>query len=122
MTEPADSADSLDSLENRLSVVERELSHLRDVVSRDHADVVAARADAEAARVLAAGADHDVAEVRAELRAHLRALNALRETQLEQQTRMDDGFARMDTGFAKVNAGLVAITLLLERNADDDSR
>lgn len=35
MTEPADSP------ENRVSAVERELSHLRDAVSRHHADVAA---------------------------------------------------------------------------------
>jgi hypothetical protein len=36
------------------------------------------------APVLAAGADRDVSEVRAELRAHTQGLNALRETELEQ--------------------------------------
>jgi hypothetical protein len=42
---------------------------------------IAARADAVAARVLAAGADRDISEVRTELRAPTAALNALREIQ-----------------------------------------
>lgn len=56
-----------------------------EVQGRDmRSQLAAVRADAAAARTLASGADHDVAEVRAELRAHTSALNALRETQLEQ--------------------------------------
>jgi predicted nuclease with TOPRIM domain len=53
-------------------------------------------ADAGAARTLAAGADHDVSEVRAELRAHLSVLHALRETQLEQSQRLDGVDGRLD--------------------------
>lgn len=49
----------------------------------------AARADAAAARALASGADRDVTEVRAEVRAKTSAFNALRETQLEQGLKID---------------------------------
>jgi chromosome segregation ATPase len=70
-------ADSDDNLEIRMGILEREVARLRE-------EAVLTSSDAAAARVLAAGADHDVSEVRSELRAHTRALNALRETQLEQ--------------------------------------
>jgi chromosome segregation ATPase len=69
--------DSDDDIETRVTILEREVVQLRQQVALNISD-------AAAARVLAAGADHDVSEVRAELRAHTQALNALRETQLEQ--------------------------------------
>ena len=110
-----------EDMESRLSAVEREVVRLRETASL-------AATDAGAARVLAAGADHDVSEVRAELRAHTSALNALRETQLEQGRRLDrmdgrldrmdgrfDGMeARMADGFATVGAGMAQIVTLLE--------
>jgi chromosome segregation ATPase len=52
------------------------------------AELVRTGTDAQAARILASGADHDVSEVRAELRAHLSALNALREGQLDLANRL----------------------------------
>ncbi|HEY2766060.1 MAG TPA: hypothetical protein VGJ13_18925 [Pseudonocardiaceae bacterium] len=64
-----------DDLESRVASLEHEVVQLREQV---------ALTNAAAARVLAAGADRDVSEVRAELRAHTQGLNALRETQLEQ--------------------------------------
>jgi chromosome segregation ATPase len=66
-----------DNIEARFTRLEREVTELRE-------QVTLARSDAAAARVLASGADRDVSEVRAELRAHTQCLNALRETQLEQ--------------------------------------
>lgn len=60
---------SMEDLEQRVAAVEAELKVVRQ---------------AAAARALAAGGDHDVAEYRAELRGHTRVLGALRETQLEQ--------------------------------------
>ena len=110
-----------EDLESRLSAVEREVARLRETASL-------AATDAGAARVLAAGADHDVSEVRAELRAHTSALNALRQTQLEQGRRLDgmdrrfdsmdlrfDGLeTRMTDGFATVGAGMAQIVTLLE--------
>ena len=78
-----------EDIESRLSAVERGVAQLRE-----QQGLIAS--DAAAARVLAAGADHDVSEVRAELRAHTSALNALRETQLEQGRRFDRMDARFD--------------------------
>ncbi len=65
-----------DDLESRLSAVEHEVALLRERQALT-------ATDAAAARTLAAGADHDVSEVRAELRAHTSVLNALRQTQVE---------------------------------------
>ena len=91
-------------------------------------------ADTTAARMLAAGADHDVSEVRAELRAHTRGLSALRETQLEQgraiaelrtevhgihqrlggvEHRLDGLEREMREGFAVLGTGMAQITALL---------
>lgn len=74
--------------------------------------------------MLAARADRDVSEVRAELRAHTQGLNALRETQLEQgraiaelsqdmgelRQEMRGGFATMATGMAQITALLTGIS------------
>jgi chromosome segregation ATPase len=115
-------------METRLTLVEREVARLRE-------EFAVTRADAAAARVLATGADRDVSEVRAELRAHTQALNALRETQLEQGQKIDglerrlggvehrlggvegrlDGVEReMREGFSTLHTGMVQITALLE--------
>ena len=107
-----------------MSALEREMAELRERVAL-------ANGDADAARVLAAGADRNVAEVRAELRAHTRALNALRETQVEfQQTQLRFGAelqkqraelsaldGRVRDGFATMGSGMAEITRLLERFA-----
>ncbi len=84
-----------DAFEARLAILEREVARLREQSILISSDATGARVDAAAARVLAAGADRDVSEVRAELRAHIQALNALRETQLEQTREMREGFAEM---------------------------
>jgi chromosome segregation ATPase len=76
---------SLEDLEQRMAAMEAELAIVRQ--------------EAAAARALAAGADRDVAEYRAELRGHTRVLGALRETQLEQGQaigRLDDAISRVD--------------------------
>jgi uncharacterized coiled-coil DUF342 family protein len=120
-----------DDLEARLAILEREVARLREQSILISSDATTARVDA-AARVLASGADHDVSEVRAELRAHIQALNALRETQLEQAQEMREGFAEvraeMREGFAEVRegfahqaAGMAQITALLTKIAGDDS-
>lgn len=90
-----------EDIESRLTAVEREVVHLREQTA-----LVAV--DASAARTLSAGADHDVSQVRAELRAHTSALNALRETQLEQGQRLDRLEARVETGFATADAAFAA--------------
>ena len=130
-----------EDIEGRLSAVERGVAQLREQQGLT-------ASDAAAARVLAAGADHDVSEVRAELRAHTRALSALRETQLEQGRRLDrmdarfdgmdgrfdgidarlDGMdgrlgeieTRMAHGFATVGAGMAQVVTLLEGLDDRD--
>jgi chromosome segregation ATPase len=113
-----------DGFEARLASLEREVAQLRE-------QVALSSADAAAARVLAAGADHDVAEVRAELRAHTQVLNALRETQLEQGREMREGFAEHDRkitaqgremreGFATLATGMAQITALLTQPGDTE--
>ncbi|MGQ0719516.1 MAG: hypothetical protein ACT4NP_19820 [Pseudonocardiales bacterium] len=117
-----------DDFEARLTVREREVARLREQTALTSSEATAARVDAAAARVLAAGADHDVSEVRAELRAHLQALNALRETQLDQaremregfaeiRAEMHEGFAETREGFAKQATGMAHITALLTKIA-----
>ncbi len=114
-------SDPDDDFEARLTVLEREVARLREQTALTSSEATAARVDAAAARVLAAGADHDVSEVRAELRAHLQALNALRETQLEQAREMREGFAEiraeMGEGFAVQATGMAQITALLTKIA-----
>jgi hypothetical protein len=61
---------------------------LEQRVSAIEADVAVVRQEGAAARELAAGADREAADVRAELRGHGRVLTALRETQLEMQVEM----------------------------------
>ncbi|MGH4009061.1 MAG: hypothetical protein ACRDTH_13055 [Pseudonocardiaceae bacterium] len=114
-----------DDIETRLAIVERDVARLREQVALTSSD------DDAAARVLAAGADRDVSEVRAELRAHTQGLNALRETQLdlretqleqgreiislrqdvaEQGREMREGFGTLATGMAQIIALLTNIT------------
>ncbi len=57
-------------------------------------------------RVLAAGADRDVSEIRAELRAHTQGLNALRETQLEQGREITSLRQEMREGFVTRDSSL----------------
>jgi hypothetical protein len=102
-----------DDIETRLAIVERDVTQLRE-------QLALTISDAGAARMLAAGADHDVSEVRAELRAHTQALNALRETQLEQGRKIDEQSQKIDEqgremreGFATLATGMAQITALL---------
>ena len=95
-----------DDIETRLAIVERDVTQLRE-------QLALTISDAGAARMLAAGADHDVSEVRAELRAHTQALNALRETQLEQGRKIDEQGREMREGFATLATGMAQITALL---------
>lgn len=88
-----------EDLSERVARLERQVADLRE-----------RSADAGAARVLAAGADRDVAEVRAELRAHTGTLNALREDQVDLREEMRQGFA-------SVNASLGRIIELLDRDS-----
>lgn len=73
--------------------------------------------DAGEAIHLAREADRDVADVRVELRAQRKLIQALRETQVEQGQKMDAGFKEirheMRDGFGKVAVGMAYITALL---------
>jgi len=100
-----------DDLEVRVATLEDHVARLRE-------EVALTSSDAGAARALAAGADHDVSEVRAELRAHTQALNALRETQLEQGGAIADLDRRMTEGFTTLNVGMSQITALLTGKLD----
>ncbi|RZQ64363.1 hypothetical protein [Amycolatopsis suaedae] len=71
-------------------------------LERQVAELAERAADSAAARVLAAGADRDVAEVRAELRAHTGALNALRENQIDLREEMRRGFATVNTSLSQI--------------------
>lgn len=102
--QPAD-----DPIEARIAGLERSIAALRD-------EVAVARGDAAASRVLASGADRDVAEIRGELRAHVQLLNALRATQVEQGHLLQEQGAalerledRVDRGFATMQAGMAQI-------------
>ncbi|WP_203861290.1 hypothetical protein [Plantactinospora mayteni] len=77
------------------------LEELAQRVAALEAEFGVLRQEAAAARALAAGADRDVADYRAELRGHTRTLNALRETQLEQgQAITEQGQAIIEQGQA----------------------
>ena len=93
-------------LEARVAALEARLGAVEQQVST-------AQTDASAARELAAGADRDVSEVRAELRAHTRALNALRETQVQQGQALDRSFAEIRTRLDQTTGGLDQILGLL---------
>jgi chromosome segregation ATPase len=93
---------SLEDLEQRVAAMEAELAIVRQ--------------EAAAARALAAGADRDVAEYRAELRSHTRLLTALRETQVEH-------YADHKADSAELKAGITQIVGLLNQLVDrDDSQ
>ena len=109
-------------------------------VTRLEHEMIQARGDAAAARVLAGAADRDVSLMQDELRAHTRSLNALRETQVEHgqmledhgqrldrlERKVDDGFKQVDANFrtvggefSKINTGMAHITALLTNKLDE---
>lgn len=103
-----------EDIESRLSAVERDVARLREQQGLS-------ASDATAARVLAAGADRDVSEVRAELRAHTSGLNALREVQVAQgrqlerlEGKVDQGFADVGAAITTVQTGMARVVTLLE--------
>ena len=101
-------------LEGRVEALERQMGEVSQRVA-------GAAADAEAARVMAAGADRDVSEVRAELRAHTSVLNALRETQIEQGRVLEqhsEALLRHDRMFERVQGGVDQIIRIL--SPDDE--
>ncbi len=102
--------ESDNNLESRVALLEREMVQLRE-------QVALTSSEAAAARVLAAGADRDVSEVRAELRAHTQTLNALRETQLELDRKVTGLDQKVTQGFGTLATGMAQITALLTPKA-----
>jgi chromosome segregation ATPase len=91
---------SLEDLERRLTEAEAEIAVIRQ--------------EAAAARALAAGADQDVADYRAEMRAQTRMLSALRETQVEH-------YAEHKADATEVKAGVAQIIDMLNRLTGEGS-
>jgi hypothetical protein len=87
-------------------------------------EMVVVRQEVAAARALAAGADRDVAEYRAELRAHTRTLNALRETQLEHYAELRETqlahYAEHKADTAELKAGIAQIVTMLHSLTPDE--
>jgi DNA anti-recombination protein RmuC len=87
-------------LEARVTALEAQVRELADRVRHS-------QQDAAAARVLAGGADRDVAEMRGDIREfreqNTRVLNAMRQDLTDLRSRVDDGFARVDEQFARVD-------------------
>jgi hypothetical protein len=96
-----DPVSDLDEIRNRVDVLETEVTRLRE--------------EAAATRTLAALADRDASEVRGALRAHTQALNALRETQVEQGRAQEAQTSTLRT-IAEAVGGL---TTHLQRHDDD---
>jgi hypothetical protein len=78
-------------------------------------EVRIARQDAAAARILAGGADRDVAEHGAKLDLHKALLDALRETQIEHGEKIDSLEQRVSRGFSMLAVGQSEILALLNR-------
>ncbi len=91
-----------DDIPERVTALEAEMGQVRE-------ELTTVRADASAARVLAGGADHDVSEVRAELRAHTRVIGALREDQVALRQEMRRGFAQVDRNFEQVDRNFAEV-------------
>ncbi|RSN32213.1 hypothetical protein DL990_20040 [Amycolatopsis sp. WAC 01416] len=81
---------------------EEELTQRVARLERQVAELTERSTDAAAARVLAAGADRDVSEVRAELRAHTGTLNALRQDQVDLREEMREGFAAVNRSLQQI--------------------
>lgn len=97
-----------DDLPARVTALEVEVERMRT-------EVRTATADGKAARYLAARADEDLSTVHDELRAHRRAITALREDHVEFKQEM---YAFRDVvmqKFAVVEAGVQTIIGLLDR-------
>jgi len=103
-----------DNIETRVSALE---TQVRDLTERmRHCEQ-----DAAAARVLAGGADRDVAEVRREIREfreqNTRVLNAMREDLTDIRQQMNNGFAKIDQQFADIDRGFIEIRGRLDATA-----
>jgi DNA repair ATPase RecN len=94
-----------DNLEARVAALETQVQNLTALV-RTSAQ------DAAAARVLAGGADRDVAAIRDEIRdfrhATTSSFNAMREDLTDLRTNLDNGFTTVDNGFTEIRGRLDA--------------
>jgi methyl-accepting chemotaxis protein len=108
-------------LESRVAALETEVRELKGRV-RSTAQ------DAAAARVLAGGADHDVAEIRGEIRefrwATTASFNAMREDLNDLRSGVEDGFAEVNRNldeingkFAEVDRGFMGVRGRLDATA-----
>jgi|SRR5882757_997246 len=99
-----------DNLEARVTAPETEVQHLADRVRHSEQD-------AAAARVLAGGADRDVAEIRGEIRdfrqATTSSFNATREDLTDIRGEMQQGFIEMRGKLDAAGAGQHQIVNLL---------
>lgn len=106
MAQPSD-------LEARVAALEAQVQELQELAGR----VRASEQDAAAARVLAGGADRDVAQIRDEIRDFRRAttgsFNAMREDLGDLRTKVDNGFTEMRGKFDAAAAGQQQIADLL---------
>jgi len=87
------------------------------------AEFVILRQETAATLALAAGANRDVADFRAELRGQTRMLSALRETQLAHYAELKADAAEFKADTSELKAGLAQIVRMLEGlggTADDE--
>ena len=94
-----------DDLEARMAALETEVRQLAERVRHSEQD-------AAAARVLAGGADRDVAEIREEIRdfrqATTSSFNAMREDLTDLRSQMQQGFSETQQGFTEMRGKLDA--------------
>ncbi len=106
-----------DDLTRRVEAAEKQGVETQTQVIVLRQQITQAVVDAAAARGLAAGADHEVSLVRAELRAHTGVIDALREDQISMRAELRAQIAelREETrqGFATLDVGVTRIVSLL---------
>ena len=104
-----------EELERRVSALETQVRELAERVR-------SSEQDAAAARVLAGGADRDVAEIRGEIRdfrdQNTRVLNAMRDDLGELREQMQTGFTEIRGTLDATAAGQQQIAALLTRLID----
>ncbi len=111
MTQPSD-------LEARVAALETQVQELQELAGR----VRASEQDAAAARVLAGGADRDVAQIRDEIRDFRRAttasFNAMREDLSDLRTNLDNLRTDVDNGFTEMRGKFDAAATGQQQIAD----
>ena len=111
MAQPSD-------LEARVAALETQVQELRELAGR----VRASEQDAAAARVLAGGADRDVAQIRDEIRDFRRAttasFNAMREDLSDLRTNLDNLRTDVDNGFTEMRGKFDAAAAGQQQIAD----